>query len=269
MNQKLFDIKGKTVVLTGGLGLIGLNYIKVLASYGAKVVVIDLMSEKLAQAILEKKLNKAVLNLVFYFQGDVTDKERLRDIRSKILKKFKGIEVLINNAALTHAPKQFDKKERAIFLFENLDLNKWQREIEVNLTGTMLACQIFGEVMKSGASIINTSSIYGVVAPDQSIYPHGYKQPATYGVTKAGIIMLTKYLATYWGSKNIRVNCLVPGGIKHKQEPEFIKNYIKKTPLGRMAKANDFNGLLIFLASNASAYCTGGIFSVDGGWTAW
>jgi len=132
----------------------------------------------------------------------------------------------------------------------------------------MLCCQVFGSLMKANSSIINIASIYGVVAPDQSIYPAGFTKPATYGVTKAGVIQLTRYLAAYWGQKQIRVNCLVCGGVENNQSIDFIKKYSAKTPLGRMARASDFIGILLYLASDQSGYTTGSVLTIDGGWTA-
>jgi NAD(P)-dependent dehydrogenase (short-subunit alcohol dehydrogenase family) len=152
--------------------------------------------------------------------------------------------------------------------FEDMSVEQWNREIAVNLTGTMLCCQVFGSVMESGASIINIASIYGLVAPDQSIYPTGFFKPAAYGVTKAGVINLTKYLAGYWGEKNIRVNCLVLGGVENSQDPTFIAKYASKTPLRRMADVNDYQGAIVYFASDASSYSTGSILCIDGGWTA-
>jgi NAD(P)-dependent dehydrogenase (short-subunit alcohol dehydrogenase family) len=141
--------------------------------------------------------------------------------------------------------------------------------MRINVTGAMLCCQIFGSVMPPGGSIINIASIYGLVAPDQRLYRRGFIKPAVYGASKGAIIALTKYLAAYWGGQSIRVNCLVPGGVFNGQDSAFVKRYAARVPLGRLAKPNEFNGIIIYLASNASSYSTGATFVIDGGWTAW
>ncbi|OHE40295.1 MAG: hypothetical protein A2102_02920 [Tenericutes bacterium GWF2_38_8] len=268
MTKDLFNLSGRVVVLTGGLGLIGLNYIEAFISQGAFVNVIDIVKKETADKILRKKF-KGDKSRIRYFRADISDKPSLERVKKELLKKFGVIDVLINNAALTHKVEHLSKQKSKDYSFEKLKLSEWEEEIKINLTGTMLCCQVFGSAMKTGASIINIASIYGAVAPDQSIYQKGYQQPATYGVTKAGVIYLTKYLATYWGHKGIRANCLVLGGVENGQNQEFLKKYAQKTPMGRMAKPDEFNGLLLYLASDSSSYVTGSAYAVDGGWTAW
>jgi NAD(P)-dependent dehydrogenase (short-subunit alcohol dehydrogenase family) len=269
MNKDIFDLSEKIVILTGGLGLIGLNYVKALTQKGATVNVLDIKNNKEARQILAAGISDDLSANVFYYQADITDKPALEKVRAGIMRKFGRIDVLINNAALI--PKvEADKKLRSCgTIFEELELDSWNNEIEVNLTGSMLCCQVFGKRMKSGSSIINISSIYGLTAPDQSIYEKGFIKPATYGVTKAGIINLTKYLAAYWGKGGIRVNCLALGGVFAGQNKKFLNKYAARTPLGRMARADEFNGIIVYLSSDASTYATGAVFAIDGGWTAW
>lgn len=259
MEEKMFSVKNKIVIVTGGLGQIGFSFAQILANKEAKVVLLDIVSEKSAV----KKL-KELSGDVSYYQCNITDKKRLVKVRDAIIKKFGGIDVLINTAAIVHSPQ--NNKDNS---FEALNLEDWNMEINTNITGTMLCCQIFGGAMKRGGSIVNLSSIYGIVAPDQRIYPKGYLQPITYGVTKGAIGALTRFLATYWGSKSIRVNCLAPGGIEKNHDFDFVKKYSNKTPLGRMAKLSDLSGVMLYLTSDASAYCTGATLVIDGGWTAW
>lgn len=268
MTKNLFNLSGRVVVLTGGLGLIGLNYLEALILQGAFVNVVDIVKKETADKILRQKF-KGDKSRVEYFRADIGNKSSLEKAKKELLKKFGRIDVLINNASLTHKVEHLTKQKNKDYAFENLKLSDWEEEIKVNLTGTMLCCQVFGGAMNAGSSIINIASIYGVVAPDQSIYQDDYKQPITYGVTKAGVIYLTKYLATYWGRKRIRVNCLVLGGVENGQNNEFLKKYGQKTPLGRMAKPYEFNGILLYLASDSSSYATGAVYAIDGGWTAW
>ena len=133
----------------------------------------------------------------------------------------------------------------------------------------MLACQVLGRSMPRGSSIINIASIYGIVAPDPDLYPGGHTKPPAYGVGKAGLINFTRYLAVAWAKKQIRVNCLVLGGVESGQSRAFRTRYATRTPLKRMAKPEDFTGLLVHLASDASSYSTGAEYTVDGGFTAW
>lgn len=270
MSQDIFDLSGKIIILTGGLGLIGLNYVRALTQKGATVNILDIKDETEARQTLNREISAETLAKVHYYQADITDKRALERVRKEIMLKFKKIDVLINNAALNPKVEKSDVKlKSSSSTFEELNLDSWNNEINVNLTGTMLCCQVFGGKMKSGSTVINIASMYGVTAPDQSIYKKGFIKPATYGVSKAGVINLTKYLAAYWGKTGIRVNCLALGGVYAGQDKNFLKKYAARTPLGRMARADEFNGLLIYLCSDASSYATGAVFTVDGGWTAW
>ena len=147
----------------------------------------------------------------------------------------------------------------------------WDKVLQVNLTGVHLACQAFGRSMlkHGGGAIVNLASTYGVVSPDPRIYgASGVNSPVAYAAAKAGVINLTRYLAVHWREANIRVNCLVPGGVFDRQDPEFVESYCARTPLGRMAAADDYQGAVLFMLSRASAYMTGATLVVDGGWTA-
>ena len=263
MNKNYFDIKNKVVVLTGGMGNLGRTYAKAMALSGAQVAILDIVPEKQATDFI-KSVGKTG-HRITYYKADISQKEHLVKVKNDLLKKFGKIDALINNAAITARAENLKKTDK----FEDFELSRWNRDMEVNVTGAMLCCQVFGSKMKKGSSIINISSTYGVVGPDQRIYPKGIFKPVSYSVSKGAIVSLTKYLASTWGPKQIRVNCVVPGGVQEKQSKDFIKNYALRTPLGRMARPDEYVGLIIYLISNSSSYCTGGVFMQDGGWTAW
>ena len=260
MNQTI-SIRGKRVALTGACGFLGLSLARALVNEGASVIELDMFSPT------EGKARLAAANAdATYFQCDITDESALHEAADQIKEKFTGIDVLINNAAFN--PRVEDGGNNGI-TFENYPIEKWEKELRVNLTGIMLVCRTLYPLMGSGASIINIASIYGVVAPDQRIYPAGFEKPAVYGASKAAVLNITKYLATLWGKNGVRVNAIVFGGFENDQSPEFVKRYSEKTPLGRMAKPEEASGIVIFLASDASSYATGSIVTVDGGFTAW
>ena len=265
---ELFSLKGKVAVVTGALGLIGKHFCKALAEAGASVIVCDLDQKKCNE--FAKTLNNSL-----GVDVDITKKESIVKLKNEIIKVFGKIDVLVNNAAIND---MFENPRSAaeLSMFENYPLDLWNQSILVNLTGTFLCSQVIGTEManRNSGSIINIASTYGMVAPDQSIYKNKkgeqtFYKSAAYPVTKGAVIAFTKFLAAYWGNKNVRVNTLSPGGVENKQEDFFIENYSKKTPLGRMAKPTDYKGALIFLASDASGYMTGANLVVDGGWTTW
>ena len=264
----LFSLSNKTAIVTGALGLLGKKHCEALAQAGANVIVADLDEDGALE--FAKTLGKQHLGMMV----DVTNSLSLQKARDQILDRYHTIDVLVNNAAIND---MFEKPELAgeLSAFENYPLDAFKKSLEVNVTGVFLASQAFGTVMaKQGfGSIINIASTYGIVGPDQSIYrdENGkqsfYKSPV-YPVTKGAVVNFTRFLAAYWGNKGVRVNTLSPGGVESTQDAFFIKNYSAKTLLGRMAKPDDYQGALIFLASEASAYMTGANLVVDGGWTA-
>ena len=272
MNE-LFSLKDKVAVVTGALGLLGREHCFALAEAGANVVVADLNKEQCKSFAEELSLQTSTQSIGLV--GDIVKPSDVIELRNAILEKYGKIDILVNNAAVNdmyESPLLAAEKSK----FESYPLDLWQQSLNVNVTGTFLCSQIIGSVMadRGKGCIINIASTYGVVAPDQSLYvqPDGsqpfFKSPA-YPTTKGAVIAFTKFLATYWARKGVRVNALSPGGIKNGQDEFFVKNYSRRTPLGRMAQPSDYKGALIFLASDASGYMTGANVIVDGGWTAW
>lgn len=267
--SSLFSLDNKTAIVTGALGLIGKNHCYALAEAGANVVVCDLNADGCEE--FAKKLPGDAIGVGV----DITSTDSLKNLRDTVLNKYGKIDVLVNNAAIND---MFENPLAALeqSMFENYPLEMWKKSLEVNVTGMFLCSQIIGAEMakKNSGSIINVASTYGMVAPDQSLYQNEkgeqtfYKSPA-YPATKGAVISFTKFLAAYWGNKGVRVNTLTPGGVENSQNEFFIKNYSKRTPLGRMAAPSDYKGAVVFLASDASSYMTGANLVVDGGWTAW
>jgi len=266
--MELFSLKNKTAIVTGALGLLGRKHCEALAEAGANVVVADIdgnAAEHFAENLGDNHIGLKV---------DVTSESSLKTARDKIIARHDTIDILVNNAAIND---MFENPAMAkeLSAFENYPLDAFKKSLDVNVTGVYLASQIFGSVMaeQGSGSIINIASTYGVVGPDQSIYRNEcgeqtFYKSAVYPVTKGAVVNFTRFLAAYWGNKGVRVNTLSPGGVENGQNEFFIQNYSAKTVLGRMAQPNDYQGALVFLASDASAYMTGANLIVDGGWTA-
>jgi NAD(P)-dependent dehydrogenase (short-subunit alcohol dehydrogenase family) len=266
--MELFSLAGKTAVVTGACGLLGKYHCLALAEAGAQVVAMDLqegLCKLQADQLGERHMGVGV---------DVTDPRSLREALRHILERYGRIDVLVNNAAIND---MFESPAlgRTQSMFENYPLDMWDRSWKVNVSGVFLCSQILGGVMagQGSGSIINVASTYGIVAPDQSIYRNEdgeqifYKSPS-YPVTKSAVIGFTKFLASYWGPRGVRVNALSPGGVENGQDEYFKRNYSNKTLLGRMAAPSDYKGAIVYLASDASTYMTGANLVVDGGWTA-
>ncbi len=266
-----FDLKGQTAVVTGGAGLLGKGFCRTLAETGAKVVVADLDQAKAAE--VADSLNQDGYEAIGV-GVDVTDPESTQAMAALAVNQFGRLDILVCSAALDPKfdPENVGKHGNT---FEDYSLDSWKQALDVNLTGIFLSAQAAVKPMlaQDHGVIILICSTYGLVGPDQRIYekpgqPQQFK-PVYYTVTKAGVLGLTKYLATYYAGKNIRINALTPGGIYNHHDEIFEKNYSARTVLGRMAKIDEMNGALLFLASDASSYMTGSNLVVDGGWTAW
>lgn len=275
---ELFKLDGRVALVTGGAGLLGAGFCRSLAQAGAAVMAADInaaAAEDLAKAIVESGYRVSAVEV------DVTNPASVQRMVQAALETYGRLDILVNSAALD--PK-FDPHHQTAALhapgtgaFEDFPFEAWNQALAVNLTGAYLCCQAAVAPMLAQGSgvIINLSSIYGLAGPDQRLYqraeagaPPQYK-PVYYSVTKAGILGLTRYLATYYAGKNIRVNALTPGGVYNGHDESFVQAYSARAVLGRMAEKDEMNGALLFLASDASAYMTGANLVVDGGWTAW
>ncbi|MHB8540299.1 MAG: SDR family oxidoreductase [Candidatus Acidiferrales bacterium] len=257
--RELFSLRGRVALVTGGAGRYGGQICAALAEAGATVIVASRRVERC------EELAACLRGGGFDAEGlalDLTKEESVQDLASQIESRWGKLDVLFNNAVAVSAEP-----------LEKHSAEDWTRAMECNSTVLYRACRAFGELMsrQSAGSIVNIGSIYGVVSPDFRIYD-GHDEmtnPPSYGFAKAGMIQLTRYLAVYFGPLGIRVNCLSPGGLHASSMPhDFVEKYVYRTPLGRMAGANDIKGAAVFLASDASAYITGQNLLVDGGYTA-
>lgn len=260
--RQKFDLTNKIIVITGGCGLIGTAFSEACAQFGAHVVLADITESKPEGRAKElaKRHDRKMLGV----SVDVSSRKSVETLKQKTLDQFEGIDGLVN--AHQNKTKNFFQP------FEEYSDDQWQAVLETNLTGTFLTCQILGSWMaeKGKGSIVNIASTYSVVAPNQRLYQGtNLGCPAAYSASKGGVMALSKYLATYWADKGVRVNEIVPHGVWNKHEESFEKNFSALTPLKRMSYNHEVAGALIFLLSDASSYVTGHDLLVEGGWTAW
>ena len=269
--KKMFSLEGKTAIVTGGAGILGRYFCSALAEFGANVAVVDLDAKKAVE--LAGELDSRYGVDAIGIGCDVSSPASVKKMLETALKKFKEVHILHNNAASKgKSLKDFFEP------LENFSLKVWKEIMAVNLDGMFLTAQAVGEQMKKqkkGGSVIQTASIYGIMAPDQRIYEGSEYQgraintPAVYSASKGGVTALTKYLASYWAPAGIRVNSLTPGGVRSGQNTVFQKKYAQRVPMGRMAEPEEMAGALVYLASDASSYVTGQNLIVDGGLHAW
>ena len=250
MTDPLFDLSGRLAVVTGGLGQLGSEYVRGLQERGMEVAVWDVDADE---------------------RVDVTDRASIE----AALEQLGGVpHLLVNNAAIDTPP---DAPAEEVGPFETYPEASFDRVMDVNVKGTLLCCQVVGGAMarEGRGSIVNISSIYGLLSPQQDVYEfrrrdgESFTKPVAYSVSKSAILNLTRYLATYWAKSGVRVNTLTLAGIFNDQPAEFLKAYTARVPLGRMAEASEAVGAIVFLASDASSYMTGANLVVDGGWSAW
>lgn len=268
---ELFDLSERVAIITGGAGLLGYYHGAILAAAGARVVLLDLpvtrpkqRASQLADEYGSKSLGVA---------ADITCEASLEEARAQILEQFGRVDILINNAA--NNPKVEDGNT-AWTRLENFPLDAWDADIRVGLTGAFLCSRLFGSEMAKRRSgvILNVASDLALIAPDQRLYlvdgvPEDQQpvKPVTYAVVKTALIGLTRYLATYWSSKNIRVNAISPGGVFNNQPEVFLSKLKELIPMGRMANRDEYQGAVLFLCSDASSYMTGANLVIDGGRT--
>jgi NAD(P)-dependent dehydrogenase (short-subunit alcohol dehydrogenase family) len=270
----LFRLDGRVALITGGAGLLGRRYCQALLDVGARVVIGDL--DRDSAASLAAELGADALGT----QLNVADEASVQATVDASVQKWGRLDILVNNAALTvRGGSESMRPEDYFAPFEHYRREVWEQAVAVNLTGMVLCAQAAGRQMlaQGGGVIVNVASTYGVVAPDQRLYegvssPYaatGFNTPVSYAVTKTAVLGLTRYLATYWGRQNIRVNALTPHGVYDNHDETFVRNFVYRSPLGRMARNDEYRGALLFLVSDASSYMTGANLIVDGGWTAW
>lgn len=273
--MNMFSLNNKIIIVTGASGFLGREHIEAIATFGGIPVLIDLN-----QKILDEQVD--LLNSKYNinssgFAVDITNEFEVKKNHEVIIKKYGKIDGLVNNAA--NNPKVENTNEVNFSRLENFPLDMWQKDIDVALKGTFLCIKYYGfQISKNinGGSIVNISSDLGLIAPDQRLYQidglDEEKQPVkpiTYSVVKTGVIGITRYVSTYWATKNVRCNAICPGGVENNQNSNFISEVIKRIPMNRLAKKNEYQGLLVFLLSEASSYINGSIIAADGGRSTW
>ncbi len=248
------ELNGRVALVTGALGKLGPIWIGALSGAGARVIGVDVRAGEVEGA---ESVEVA----------DVTDRKALLALRGRV----GALDVLVNNAGIDQPPAG----DAASCPIEDVPFDDFRRVLDVNLAGTFLVTQVFGSAMRDAGSgsIVNIGSLYAGIAPDPGMYDHleldpPFLKPPAYGASKAGVVSLTRYFARLWGPHGVRVNALSPGGVLGGQDPEFVRKFTARTPLGRLAEGDDLAGPLLFLASDASSYVTGHELRVDGGFTA-
>jgi NAD(P)-dependent dehydrogenase (short-subunit alcohol dehydrogenase family) len=262
VTDSLFDLSGRVAVVTGGLGQLGRAYTAGLAGRGMRVAVFDVAAEPGGDGDIRQ------------YRVDVTDRDSLEEATDAVVAEWGVPHLLLNNAALDSPP---DAPPEEVGPFETYPESSFDQVMDVNVKGVLLCCQALGSRMASEGrgSIVNVSSIYGILSPQQDVYEfrrsrgEAFFKPVAYSVSKSAVLNLTRYLATYWARAGVRVNTLTLGGIFNDQPQEFLDAYGARVPLGRMAQADEALGAVVFLASDASSYVTGANLVVDGGWSAW
>ena len=266
------SLQGKVVLITGGAGFLGSEWARVLIQEGARVVLLDIASQRALNSALQaiREGVKDAVGDISATRLDITDEQAVARSIASLVKKYGRIDILINAAALNPVPGSRASAQQ-FSPYERYPLDLWRRELEVGLTGTLIMTQAVARVMmkRRSGSIINISSIYGVTGPDNRLYKEGTFKSIGYATVKGALLNFTRAWAAYLGPYNVRVNCLVLGGVFNGQRDEFVRRYSAKIMLGSMADKSDFNSMIELLASDASRHITGSIITIDGGWSAW
>lgn len=268
-----FSVKDRIAIVTGGLGQLGTQFSKSLAEAGAKVAIYS--RRPFSDAQIAEKFPGLEASIRVY-EASVTDKTSLITATDQLIADWGVPHILVNNAGIDSKPDGGAEQNAP---FEDYPQKFWDEIIDTNLTGVMLTSQVVGTKMAEAGrgSIINIGSIYGVVSPNQALYAYRLERDGipfikaiSYAASKSGLVNMTRYLATYWAKQGVRTNLLSFGGVKTGSfDKEFIDAFLERVPMGRQAEADEYNGVIRFLASDASSYMTGSNTVVDGGFTAW
>jgi NAD(P)-dependent dehydrogenase (short-subunit alcohol dehydrogenase family) len=261
MTDPLFDLSGRVAVITGGMGQLGLVYAAGLAERGMRVAVFDVATGDAPEGTRA-------------YEVDVTDRSAIEEAAREVGVDWGAPHLLVNNAGLDSPP---DAPAEEVGPFETYPETSFDAVMDVNVKGAFLCCQVIGGAMarEGRGSIVNVSSIYGLLSPVQDLYAfrqeggETFVKPVAYSVSKSALLNLTRYLATYWAKAGVRVNTLTLAGVWNEQPAEFLEAYAARVPMGRMLDAGEALGAVVFLASDASSYVTGANLVVDGGWSAW
>ncbi len=272
---KRFSLQDRVIVISGGAGLLGRKHAEAVAEAGGIPVLLDIHQKPLEAVVenIKEQYGTSALGLIC----NITDKKNVQICLETILKAYGRVDGLVNNAA--NDPKvELDADSKKLTRFENLSVDFWNADIAVGLTGAFFCAQVFGHymAMHGGGVIVNVASDLAVIAPDQRLYEvpglardEQPVKPVTYSVVKAGLVGMTRYLATYWADVGVRVNAISPGGVFNGQGDEFVGRIAQRIPLGRMAVQDEYKASMLYLLSDASSYLTGFNLVVDGGRSCW
>nr|WP_306268847.1 SDR family oxidoreductase [Pararhizobium sp. IMCC3301] len=271
--DEMFSVKDRIAVVTGGLGQLGTQFSTSLAQAGANVAIFS--RRPFSDAQLAEKF-PGLTDRIRIYEASVAKKEELQAATEMLKNDWGTPHILVNNAGIDSKPDGTAEQNAP---FEDYPQHYWDEIIDTNLTGVMLTSQVVGSAMAEArrGSIINIGSIYGLVSPNQSLYAYReerdgvpFIKAVSYAASKSGLINLTRYLATYWAEKKVRTNLISFGGVKTGSfDKEFVDNFLERVPMRRQAEIDEYNGVIRFLASDASSYMTGSNVVVDGGFTAW